>query len=447
MQSRQPADLLIEARWVLPIAPRNLALEHHAVAVTQGRIAAVGPAAVLRAQFDAREHVVRPEHALLPGLVNALARPANVLLGGAPPAESASRIADSARDPGREAPSADLVRDATRIALGQLLRAGITCFASVGPHPREIARQAAAARMRAAVGLPVADRPDGRAETAGTQLAEAESLWDEYRSSPWASLYFAPEALPHLTDATLSRVRTIADELDARIAVPVRAADAACATERPLKRLDRLGLLRPGFVALDLAHSDAEDLELAARTGIAAVACPQADLLRGRGVALLRELNARGVSLALGSGELDGALDLLAEARTAALIGATPAPAPALTAATVLRLATLGGAAVLGLAGEIGSIEPGKAADLITLDLGALSCQSGVQPVHSVVFSATREHVRDVWLSGSAALAHGRLLAFDVEELEALRERWREQLLPPWRGAPVPGRAPLESRA
>jgi 5-methylthioadenosine/S-adenosylhomocysteine deaminase len=200
-------------------------------------------------------------------------------------------------------------------------------------------------------------------------------------------------------------------------------------------------------VALELAHSDAEDLELAARTGIAAVACPQADLLLGRGVALLRELGGRGVTLGLGSGDLEGALDVLAEARTAALIGAAPAPAPPLTAAAVLRLATLGGAAVLGLAADIGSIEPGKAADLITLDLGALSCQSGARAAESIVFSATREHVRDVWLAGGAAVAHGRLLAFDTEELEALRERWRERLLPPWRGAVVEAQAPVASRA
>jgi 5-methylthioadenosine/S-adenosylhomocysteine deaminase len=330
------------------------------------------------------------------------------------------------------------VRDGTRIGIAQMLRAGITCFASVGVHPREIARQAGAARMHAAIGLPVGE--DG-------PLADAASLWDEFRSSPWTSPYFAPDALPHLSDTTLSRVRTIADELDARIALPLRAADAACATERPLQRLERLGLLRPGFVALDLTHSDAEDLELAARTAIAAVACPQADLLRGRGVALLRELNGRGVALALGSGDLDGALDLLAEARTAALIGAAPAPAPPLSASTVLRLATLGGAAVLGLAAEIGSIEPGKAADLIALDLGALSSQSGAQPAESIVFSATREHVSDVWLSGSAAVARGRLLAFDTEELEALRERWREQLLLPWSSPRVPAHVPTESRA
>ena len=438
MQLRQPADLLIEARWVLPIAPRNIALAEHAVAIAAGRILALGPAAELRERFEAREHVVREGHALLPGLVNAHTHAAGVLLRSAPAAAPSDRIADAARELRTEPPDADLVREGSRIAIAQMLRAGITCIASTGPHPEETARVAAAARMHAAVGLPVTDRPQPGGEGAGSQLARAESLWDEYRSSPWVSLYFSPAAGDAMSDATLTRLRTVADELDARIAMALAGAGDGAAT-RALRRAHALGLLRPGFAALGL-RAEAEDLELAARTGIAAIACPQAELRAGRGAAQVRELRARGVPVGLGTGDPSaGALDLLAEARTTALLGPLGAPA-------ALELATLGGASVLGLAGLIGSIEPGKAADLIAVDLAALSCQSSGEPAESLVFSATREHVSDVWLSGSAAVTQGRLLAFDAEELQGLRERWHERLRQPWSGLPSRAQARPETR-
>lgn len=453
MQSRQPADLLIEARWVLPVAPRCEALPQHAVAVADGRILALGPTALMRERFAPRERVVRGEHALLPGFVNAHTEAALVLLRGQlPEAQPALPlgVADAAREPPSDWMSAELVRDGTRLALAQMLRAGITCVASDGAFPEETARVLSAARMRASIGLPIAHGAGAGAAEVGAQLASAERLWDEYRASPWLNLHFAPGDSVALTEAALARVRTVADELDARIAMPVHASRAeielsvARAGVRPLERLAALGLLRPGFLALHMNQLDGEDLELAARTGISVVTCPQAGLYQGHGASPLRELLERGVPVGLGSGSPAhaGALDLLAEARTAALVAGS-AGAPALDAEAVLRLATLGGAMALGLAAVAGSIEPGKAADLITIDVGALSSQGGTQPAEAVLYGATREHVSDVWLSGNAAVSQGRLLAFDEQELSALRRSWSERLNAPWSASYAPAQARL----
>src|SRR6266566_2530111 len=209
MSIRERADLLIEARWLLPIAPANTVLADHAVAVTAGRIVALGPAAQLRARFEARERVVRERHALLPGLVNAHTRACHTLLRGLP------------------------VRG-TRLGVAEMLRAGITCFADLSLFPEEAARAAAAAHMRAAIGLPIAEVPTPWAESATAHLARAERLWDEYRSDSRIGLYFAPLTVRGLSEALLLRVRRVADELDARVAVhlaelagPAESADAA----------------------------------------------------------------------------------------------------------------------------------------------------------------------------------------------------------------------------
>ncbi len=444
MSIRERADLLIEARWLLPIAPANTVLADHAVAVTAGRIVALGPAAQLRARFEARERVVRERHALLPGLVNAHTRACHTLLRGLPVRGPRWRWLTEILGPVEQrCLSADFVHDGTRLGVAEMLRAGITCFADLSLFPEEAARAAAAAHMRAAIGLPVADAPTPWAESATAHLARAERLWDEYRSDSRIGLYFAPLTVRGLSEALLLRVRRVADELDARVAVhlaelagPAESADAAELAalagagvqdsaraprpDRPLRQLHALGLLRPGFTAIGAGVCDGADLELLARHGASLIACPQADLRLGaRSPVVALEGNRTG--LGTDSPVAAGALDVLAEARAAALHSG-------LGAGEALRLATLGGATVLGLSAQIGSIEPGKAADLTCIDLGALSGEPAAAIQDAITFAATRSQVSDVWTAGRLAVSGARLVAFDEEELAALPARWAQRV-------------------
>jgi 5-methylthioadenosine/S-adenosylhomocysteine deaminase len=441
MSAREPADLLIEARWLLPIGPANMVLEHHAVAVSGGCIRALGPAAQLRARFAPREHVVRERHALLPGLVNAHTYACHTLLRALPVHGPRLRWLEEIVAPMEErAMSADFVRDGTRLAVAEMLRAGITCFADLSLFPEEAARVAAAAHMRVAIGLPVADAPTPWAESATAHLAKAERLWDEYRADSRVTLYFAPLTRGALSETTLSRVRRVADELEARIAVHLGELRGAAGlaefrgvrdgppearavyAERPLQRLETLGLLRPGFTAIG-SPGGPEELELLRRHGACLISCPQADLRLGASPAALAVLPEDRCGLGTDSALAAGTLDVLAEARAAALLGGLSAP-------EALRMATLGGATALGLAAHSGSIEPGKAADLTCLDLGASACGAAPPAAipDAIVFAATRGQVSDVWTGGRAALSGGRLLGFDEEELAALPRHWAQRL-------------------
>jgi len=435
VSTREYAELLIEPRWLLPIAPANTALVDHAVAVSAGRILALGPAAQLRARFEIRERVVRERHALLPGLVNAHTRACHTLLRGLPVRGPRWRwLTETLAPVEQRCLSADFVRDGTRLGLAEMLRAGITCFADLSLFPEEAARAAAAAHMRAAIGLPVADAPTPWAENATAHLARAERLWDEYRSDSRIGLYFAPLTVHGMSEALLVRVRRVADELDARVAVhlaelagPAESADAgvqdsarAQRAARPLRQLHALGLLRPGFSAIGAGVCDGADLELLARHGASLIACPQADLRLGaRSPVVALEGNRTG--LGTDSPAAAGALDLLAEARNAALHSG-------LGAGEALRMATLGGATVLGLQAQIGSIEPGKAADLTCIDLGALACQPAAAIQDAIVFGATRAQVSDVWTAGRVAVSGARLVVFDPEELAGLPACWAQRI-------------------
>ncbi len=473
MQTPEPADLLIEARWVLPIAPHPAALAHHAVAVVRGRIAAVGPSVELAARFAARERVSLTDHALLPGFVNAYTRAGRLLLRGrgsarrnagaiaraagstadaaAPRALTAYGVADSDGAPWREDlagsaaeswreetwTGADLVRDSAQLAAAEMLRSGITSFGSRDSHPEEVARIATSARMRAAVGLPVTERAAEWADGVTGHLAKAEALWDEYKADPWVALHFAPDGVHALSDATLARVRTIADELDARVAMPVHETaqeierHAAEHGVRPLRRLDALGLLSPSFAAFYLNRLDEPEAELLARKGVSVAACPQSSLRRGIGCCALAVLLERGIPIGLGTGSPAStfALDVLAEARAAALAASSQSrTADALAAHRALELATLGGAAALGLKAITGSIEPGKAADLAAIDLSALGCRPADDVAEAIIYGASRERVTHVWINGTPRVAQGRLLAFDEAELLEIAQRWEGRL-------------------
>ncbi len=448
MSNADTAEFLIEPRWLLPIAPGNTVLEGQAVAVRGGRIVAVGAAPELRQRYATRTRIVRERHALLPGLVNTHTCACHTLLRGLPVRGPRLRWLIETLGPlERRALSADLVRDGTRLGIAEMLRAGITCYADQSPLPEEAARvAAAAAQVRALIGLPISDAPSVWAEDTTAHLAKAEALWDEYRSDARIGLYFAPQVAQGLSDASLLRVRRVADELDARIvvhlgelpeaAVPgpqggepapaaqMAVADGAAAPRhawgtRRLAHLQALGLLRPGFSAIGALECSSEDAQQLSRHGAALIGCPQAELRLQRGVLL--PPGSRPGALGTDSAAAVGALDLLAEARTAALLFG-------LSALEALRLATLGGATALGLAAETGSIEPGKSADLTCLDLDTLGCRPQTDAAAAIVFGATRAQVTDVWSAGRAAVSEGRLRLFDEQELAALAAQWARRL-------------------
>ena len=447
----QPADLLILPRWLLPIAPVNVALEGQAVAVAAGRIVAVGPVAELEARFDARERISRGSHVLLPGFVNAHTRASMGLLRGLPVYPPVLRWLRETVWPAERNVSPDFVREGTQLAIAEMLRAGITAFADSYLFPEEAARAAADARVRAVIGLPVAETASHWAPNSAAHFDRAAHLWDEYKTDPWVSLYFAPPPAYAIGDSMLARLRSVADELDARIAMPLHETELEVRDSvgqhgaRPLQRLAKLGLLRPGFTAVHMNRLDAGDLELARSTGISVVACPQSNLRLGNGSCPVAELLQRNVTVGLGSDSpvSSGAFDLLAEARLAALLsasaeGVSPQHADAagqeesrgISAADALNCATLGGAMALGLGSICGSIEPGKAADLICIDLASLSCRSFASIAETVLFGATRQDVTDVWTGGRAAVSESRLLAYDERQLLQQARQWTDRVQP-----------------
>lgn len=429
----QTIDLIVEARWVLPMDGSPVC-EHGAVAIDRGRIVATGTPAGLAASYEPRERLRRPHHALLPGLVNAHTHAAMNLLRGLPIRGPLMQWLNETIWPlERRCVNAQFVASGTRLAMAEMLRAGITCFADMYYFPEEVARLARQHHLRVSLGLPIVDARTPWAADADEHLDKAARLWDEYRDDPLVLPCFAPHSPYAVSRATVARLRRLVDQLDAPLAMHLHESQAEVQDsvtahgERPLSWLADEGLLRPGFAAVHMIWLTDEDIDLAARSGISVVHCPQSNLRLGSGTCPVTRLREAGVNVALGTDGAAsvGALDLLAEARAACLMasGSTHNP-QALAARDVLAMATLGGAQALGLADEIGSLTAGKAADMICIDLSATACQPLGDAADAIVFSATRDAVVDVWVAGRAMVRDHRLLAFDVAELSAIAAEW-----------------------
>jgi 5-methylthioadenosine/S-adenosylhomocysteine deaminase len=413
----EAVDTLISARWMIPIEPAACVLERHSVAVHGGRIVAILPTAEAVLRYSARETVERTSHVLLPGFVNAHAAVSTTLL------RRSTVVGSSSADP-------ETVHDGAELAMARMIASGTTCFAETGVYPHIVSRTAVNLHLRACVGLPVHERPTAWGTTIDDYFEKGSALHDEYSADPLISTAFATGQTSLLSDETLQRLQRAADEIELPVMMPLHdgTRDLSQTIEkygcRPLVRLEKLGLATPQLVGLHLTELDDVDIEILFRTGVHAIACPRANLYLRRGACPVAELNERHVNVGLGTGNAP-ASDVQGEMRLAGLLGyRNPEVHASLTAHDALRIATLGGARALGLAESIGSLSPGKWADLCCVDLSALHTQPVFDVPTQLVNSALQDQVTDVWVAGRALLAAQNLVRMDISATVERAARW-----------------------
>jgi 5-methylthioadenosine/S-adenosylhomocysteine deaminase len=439
MPPREPraVDLRIDARFVIPDEPAGV-LADHALVVDAGRIVALVPFAQADAEYAAGEQVSLFEHALIPGLVNAHTHAAMTLLRGVADDVPLKAWLEEHIWP-REARfvAPDFVHDGTLLAAAEMLRAGITCCNDMYFYPDAAAHAYEQAGMRAMIGMPILDFPTPYAADAAGYLQRGLAARDAYKDSPRLVFSLAPHAPYTVGDDTWKAIVVYARQLDlvvqTHVAETAREVDEARAEthETPLARLDRLGATGPTFVAIHGVHLDARDIDILAAHRCHVVHCPGSNMKLASGAAPAAALVARGINVALGT---DGAasnnrLDVLDEMRLASLLSkVTTGDAASLAAATLLRMATLNGALALGLDERIGSLVPGKEADVAAIRLGDIETLPLYDPVSQLVNAAGREHVTDVWIAGERVLDDRRLTRIDAGALVSRTRMWQTRL-------------------
>lgn len=435
----QHCDTLILPGWCVPVEPGETVLTDFAVAVTDGRIAGVTPAAEARQKYQPSITIERPGHVLIPGLINAHTHAAMTLFRGlADDLPLESWLRDGIWPVEKRWVSAEMVRDGTELAIAEMLRGGITCFSDQYFFPEIVAETAVDRHIRAVIGTPVADFPTAWAGDAAEYLSKASDLvHDPYADHPLIATCFAPHSTYALSDEAFVELRVIADQLDIPVQIHLHetAAEVARAVEhsgkRPLQRLVDLGLVNASLLVVHGVHMRDDEIEKLASAGVSVVHCPKSNLKLASGFAPVPAYLEAGVTVAIGtdSAASNNVLDMFDELRTAALIAkAVSGNAATVNAADALRMATLGAAKALGLSDETGSIETGKSADLTCIDLGHCNSQPVYDPISQVVYTARADQVSDVWVAGRQQLDGGQLTGFDTTELLARSEEWRQRI-------------------
>jgi 5-methylthioadenosine/S-adenosylhomocysteine deaminase len=425
-------DLLIFARWVVPMAPAGALLENQAIAIDNGRIRALLPAA--DAGGISARHTVRLDdhHLLLPGLVNAHGRAPLTLLRGRgaelPPHSDPEEWIEPLE---RQWLGPEFAHDGSQLAIAGMLLAGTTCFSDTGFFPETTARAAHAAGLRAQLHFPVTDRPNAWSAGSDEAIHKGLHLFDEFKHSALVGIGFGPHAPHLLDDAPLARVAMLAAELDASVQLPIHAGRGefeGVGGERPLVRLQRLGLLGPRTLCVRAAGLDAADIALLAQNNSHVVHSPESDLQPTGTHYPLQQLLAAGINVALGAdGAVRGSdLDLFGAMRAATLLAR--AGGGTLPAHAALHMATLGGARALGLDEHIGSLEVGKAADIIAVDMSDLDTQPLYHPLPQLIHTHSGSRVSHSWVAGRALLENRRLTTLDPAELRARSAHWLQKI-------------------
>ncbi len=459
-----PAETILHARWIIPIVPHAQVLEHHSLVICDGLLTAILPtieARRLARQNHSRE-IELPQHALMPGLVNAHTHVAmNLLRGVADDLPLMSWLQEHIWPLENQFLSDTFVFDGSLLACAELIKSGVTCFNDMYFFPDASLRAAKQAGLRASIGLTVIDFPTSWGSGPDEYLRKGQRLreeWhiryseksalarslrnelnllDEWHGNPRMSFMLAPHAPYTVSDAPLEHVRELAQKLDLGIHMHVHETafevqEAVRLTgERPLARLERLGLLNERFLAVHMTQLLDEEMTMLAQRGVHIAHCPESNLKLASGIAPLARIKAHGINVAIGT---DGAasnndLDLLGETRTATLLAkGFSGDATAIPAADALFMATLGGARALGLDQRIGSLEVGKAADMIAIDLGQIETQPLFDPIAQIIYAAGRTHITHLWVAGRMLMNERRLLTLNEDDLLANAAQWQEHI-------------------
>ncbi|WP_374980268.1 TRZ/ATZ family hydrolase [Pseudomonas solani] len=435
--AKAPLDLLLLPTWIVPVEPAGVVLRDHALGIRDGRIALIATREeALR--WPATEVRELPGMLLAPGLINAHGHAAMSLFRGMAddlplmtwleqhiwPAEA--KWVDEA-----------FVRDGTELAIAEQIKGGITCFSEMYFYPAVASEAVHGSGIKAQITIPVIDFPIPGALDAAEAIRHGLELFSDLKHHPRIKVAFGPHAPYTVSDDKLENIRMLAEELDAGIHMHVQETAFEVQQsleqrgERPLARLARLGLLGPRFQAVHMTQISDEDLALLVESNTSVIHCPESNLKLASGFCPVERLWLAGVNVAVGT---DGAasnndLDLLGETRTAAMLAkAVAGSATALDAHRALRMATLNGARALGMEQDTGSLEIGKAADMVAFDLSGLAQQPVYDPVSQLIYATGRDCVRHMWVDGKALLDAGRLTRLDEDRLIATAKAWGERI-------------------
>ena len=435
---KKTVDLILTNGTLLPLSPGSAPIPEGALAVSNGGITALGPKAQIENSFEARRTIDAGGGLIMPGLVNAHTHAPMALFRGLAddlplkvwleeyifPAEA--RWVDP-----------DFVYWGALLACAEMIRSGTTTLGDGYFFEEHVARAVQQAGLRAVLGQGILDFPNPGSPSPAESLKKAEAFLQQSRISSLIHPALFPHSLYTCSPGLLKQCQNLAELYGVPLIIHLAETQMELKEvykkygQSPVNHMENLGLLSSSLIACHCVWLTETEMDLLARRGVKVVHNPESNMKLASGVAPVPELLARGVPVGLGT---DGCasnnnLDLFQEMDTAAKLHKVHRLDPTVMPSDkVLHMATLGGAKVLGLDKEIGSLEVGKKADIIILDLN----RPHLQPIYNfashLVYSATGADVRDVIIDGQLVMEKRKLLTLDEEKILYEARQWSRRI-------------------
>lgn len=434
----ESVDQIIQAKWLIPCEGNHTVLEDHALVIHQGKIKDILPSKLAKERYTASTVEDYSSHAIIPGLVNAHTHLAmNMFRGLADDLALMNWLNNHIWPAEKKWVSHEFVKDASLFAMAEMIRSGTTCFNDMYFFLQATAEAADIAGVRGSIGITVIDFPTAWAANTDEYFAKGLEFYEAYKNHDRIRATVAPHAIYTVADANLIRVKEFAEKYDLQINMHIHETtdevnqSIAQTQQRPIHRLQKLGLISPRLIAVHMTQINEEDLEILHESKPNIVHCPQSNMKLASGACGIEKLEARGLNVALGT---DGAasnndLNMLEEMRSASFLAKHLAQNPeSISAADILTKATLHGAKALGIDAITGSLVIGKSADMVAINLDAIETLPVYHPISQIIYSASRSQVTDVWVAGKQLLKNRELTTLNEHELMAKAKQWGEKI-------------------
>lgn len=419
----RPADLIVTGGTVVTMDGQGTVIPNGAVAIREGAIAAVGAADEIARQYAGAEVINASGQVIMPGLINTHTHAPMVLFRGLADDLALMDWLNQYIFPAEKATvSPEFVRVGTRLAALEMIESGTTTYADMYYFEEEIARVTRAAGLRGVLGQTIIRFPVPDAATPEAGLARTEAFLREFADDPLITPAVAPHAPYTLTPETLQAARALANKYGVPMLIHLAetrdevATIAAEHTQSPAMFLDSLGLWRGRSLAAHGVWLDDADIRMLAERKVGLSHNPESNMKLASGTAAVPSWLAHGAVAGLGT---DGAasnndLDMFEAMRTAALLHKHASGDPrALPARQALELATRRGAEALGMGDRLGSLEPGKWADLITVSMEGARQTPLFDPLSHLVYVSRGTDVRTTIVHGRVLMRNGRVTRLD----------------------------------
>jgi 5-methylthioadenosine/S-adenosylhomocysteine deaminase len=433
-QGSRPVSMVITNGIVVTVDAAGRVLNPGAVAIDGADIVAVDTPDNIRRGFRGRETIDATGQVVMPGLVNTHTHAPMVLFRGLADDLALEEWLTKYIFPAEaKTVSPDFVRAGTRLAALEMIESGTTTFADMYYFEEEIAKETKAAGLRGVLGETVIQFPVADAKTPADALVRTEAFINAFRNDPLITPAVAPHAIYTNDSATLKAARELSKKYNVPTLIHVAEtqSEAMTAKERGsptvVSYLESLGFLGPGVVAAHVVWVNDADIAILKSRGVGVSHNPESNMKLASGIAPVKAYLAAGVAIGLGT---DGAasnndLDMFEAMRTASFLQKVATSDPtAVSARTAVQMATIGGARALGMEGRIGSLEPGKRADVIIVGMNAARQSPMYDPISHLVYVTRGDDVQTTIVNGKVLMRNRKVLTLDRAAILRETKTW-----------------------